>query len=146
MANSVSSRGALRTAADLHGKRLAAVVGTAMAEYLPRSYPDCPLQLYPSITDAIAAVKYGKADAGNLDTAGVAELLRVDPDFGAIEEVVNPLLAAAGFDKRKPELRKQFNVFLAWLLAQVRIKHVQYNKCVTQAKSWVIRRYTIVTC
>ena len=113
LANGEANAGKFRVPADLNGKRIADLIGGGMDEYLATEFPDSTVQLYPSIGDVIAAVKYGKADAGTMDTPGVAELLRVDPAFGAIEGEVNTQLDAAGFDKRKPELRKQFNEFLA---------------------------------
>ena len=105
--------GKIRSAADLHGRRIAVMMGTAYESYATKTYPDSTILQYQNAADVIAAVKFGKADASINDTDSLREILKENPSLETVGESLFTFSVGAGFRKDRTALRDQFNQFLA---------------------------------
>ncbi len=106
-------QGKMTTGADLNGRKIAVLLGSAHETYATKTYPDATILQFQNIADVILAVKTGKADAGLNDADPLRELLKTDPTLSAIGDDLFAFPVAAAFSKNQHALREQFNQFLA---------------------------------
>lgn len=104
--------GLLHTPADLHGKRIAVLVGSAYEAYATKTYPDSDVQQFQSASDVLTAVRLGKSDASINDTDSLRELQNIDPSIGTVGDSLFTFKTGAGFRKNEGPLRESFNHFL----------------------------------
>ena len=102
----------IASAADLHGRRIAVMMGTAYADYATKTFPDSTILQYQSQSDVLIAVAEGKADASINDVDTLREILRENDAFGTVGESLFSFDAGVGFRKDSAELRGRFNEFL----------------------------------
>jgi polar amino acid transport system substrate-binding protein len=108
-----SSDGKIRSAADLHGRRIAVLLGSAYESYATKNYPDSTILQYQNASDVLAAVKYEKADASVNDTDSLREILKTETEMAAVGDSLFSFTVGAGFRKSDTALRMKFNAFLA---------------------------------
>jgi polar amino acid transport system substrate-binding protein len=108
-----ASDGKIRSEKDLHGRRIAVLLGSAYEAYATKNFPDSTILQYQNASDVLAAVKYGKADASINDVDTLREILKTEPTMGALDESLFSFTIGAGFRKDETALRTQFNSFLA---------------------------------
>lgn len=113
VADTTFSDGKIRSAQDLHGRRIAVLLGSAYEAYATKNFPDSTVLQYQNASDVLAAVKYGKADASINDVDTLREVLKTEPTLGALDESLFSFTIGAGFRKDETALRTQFNSFLA---------------------------------
>ena len=103
----------LQRGADLEGKRIAVLQGSAHETYATKTYPTARVLQFQTMADVVLAVKTGKADAGLNDALPLAEILKDDPALAALGEDLFSFPVGVAFNKNQPALRAQFNQFLA---------------------------------
>ena len=108
-----SSDGKIRSSKDLHGRRIAVLLGSAYEAYATKNFPDATILQYQNASDVLAAVKYDKADASINDDDTLREILKNEPSIGALDESLFTFRVGAGFRKDETALRTQFNEYLA---------------------------------
>lgn len=97
---------------DLHGRRIAVLMGSAFESYAAKTFTDSSLLQYQSASDMVLAVKTGAADVAVADAAGLRQILLQNDTLGTIGEPVLSFPVGIGFRKDSPELRAHFNDFL----------------------------------
>ena len=102
----------LASGADLDGRKIAVLLGSAHEAYATRTYPDATILQFQAMADVVLAVKGGKADAGLNDTDPLRALLKDDPSLGVLEGELFSFPVGAAFNKQQPALRDAFNRFL----------------------------------
>jgi len=107
----------LSSTADLHGRRIGVMLGSAHEGFAIRTFPDSEVLQYRSAADMVLAVHDGKVDAGFLDADPLREILSQQPGFSILGEPLFVSEAGAGFSKGAAELRDRFNEFLAGIRA-----------------------------
>lgn len=112
--DATASGGAVKiaSAADLHGRRIAVMVGTAYESYATKTFADSTILEYQTPSDVVMAVKTGKADASINDVDTLAEILRTNDTLGAVGESVFSFKIGVGFRKDNAALRAQYDAFL----------------------------------
>lgn len=99
--------------ADLKDKRIGVLVGSAHDTYATKHFSDATILQYKSPSDVALAVKTGKVDAALFDAEPLREIMRQDDSFGLLGDSLFTFDVGVGFKKDNPELRDQFNRFLA---------------------------------
>jgi polar amino acid transport system substrate-binding protein len=112
-AAAAAADGKIRSAKDLHGRRIAVLLGSAYEAYATQNFPDSTVLQYQNASDVLAAIKYGKADASINDVDTLREVLKTEPTLGALDESLFSFTIGAGFRKDETALRTKFNSFLA---------------------------------
>jgi polar amino acid transport system substrate-binding protein len=107
----------LKTPADLEGKRIAVLLGSAQVSYAMTAYPNATLLQYQTFSDLVLGVSSGKADAALYDEESLRDVLRDNPTLGTLDDPVFSSVVAAGFNKNSGALRDQFNAFLTEIRA-----------------------------
>ncbi len=105
--------GKLHSAEDLHGKRIAVLMGSAYESYATKNFPDSTVLQFQTAADVLESIKYGKADASINDLDTLRVILKADPAFGEVGDVLFSFKTAAGFRKNEDDLRAKFNAYLA---------------------------------
>lgn len=107
------ARNKLSTGADLDGRRVAVLLGSAHETYASKNYPAATILQFQAMADVILAVKTGKADAGLLDAVPLRDLVKSDPTLGVVGGDLFNFPVGAAFNKGNSALREQFNRWLA---------------------------------
>ncbi|MGA1462632.1 MAG: ABC transporter permease subunit [Steroidobacteraceae bacterium] len=107
----------LATPADLHGRRIGVMLGSAQEGFATKTFTDSEILQYRTAADLVLAVHDGKVDAGFMDGDPLREILAQQPGFAILGEPLFVSEAGAGFSKASIELRDQFNQFLAGIRA-----------------------------
>ncbi|MGA1577996.1 MAG: ABC transporter permease subunit [Steroidobacteraceae bacterium] len=107
----------LATPADLHGRRIGVMLGSAQEGFATKTFTDSEILQYRTPADLVLAVHDGKVDAGFMDGDPLREILAQQPGFAILGEPLFVSEAGAGFSKASIELRDQFNQFLAGIRA-----------------------------
>ncbi len=102
----------ITSSSDLHGRKIAAQIGTAYVLYVTTNYPDATTLQYQSASDVIMAIKSGKAEASLTDVEALKEILKAEPTLAAVGEPVFSFPVGLGFNKDNTALKQQFNDFL----------------------------------
>jgi len=102
---------------DLSKARIAVLQGSVYDGLVSKRFPQSTLQQYLSLTDIIAAIKSGRADAGFTDEPPFKVALRTEPELYIVGEPLVRYPIGAGFRKDRTELRDAFNQFLRGLKA-----------------------------
>lgn len=106
-------QGLLSSQADLKDKRIGVLLGSAHDTYATKNYPQATILEYKTPSDVVLAVKTGKVDAALFDAEPLREIMRQDPSLGLLGDNLFAFDCGVGFSKGRPELRQQFNRFLA---------------------------------
>lgn len=112
-----SSADRLSSTADLHGRRIGVMLGSAQEGFATKTFPDSEVLQYRTAADLVLAVNDGKVDAGFMDGDPLREILSQQPGFAILGEPLFVSPAGAGFSKGSVELRDRFNQFLAGIRA-----------------------------
>ncbi len=98
---------------DLHNKRLGVLMGSIYDAYAEENYPDAGKFNFNARPDMLLSLSTGRIDAAFVGQPYVPHILAENPQLDVIEENLFYVDIAAGFNKQNPELRQQFNQFLA---------------------------------
>ena len=112
-ASEAAPQAKMATGADLNGRKIAVLLGSAHETYATKTYPDATILQFQTMADVVLAVKTGKADAGLDDNDSLRRTLKNDPTLGAVGEDLFAFPVGAAFNKEQRALREQFNQFLA---------------------------------
>ncbi len=110
---SANQGASLTSLADLRGRRVGVLLGSAPDTYASRNFTQSIVLQYKTAADVALAVKSGKVDAGLYGAEPLREILRKEPDLAILGDPVFSFPVAAGFRRDNPVLRDQFNAFLA---------------------------------
>ena len=105
--------GKMATAADLHGRRIGVMMGTAHETFATKTYPDATILQFQSSPDLLLSVKSGKVDVGLEDTEALRTVMREEASIGIVGETLFSFPVGAGFRTDNQALTSQFNAFLA---------------------------------
>ncbi|MBI1178969.1 MAG: ABC transporter permease subunit [Alphaproteobacteria bacterium] len=122
----------LTSPADLAGKRIGVLLGSAQVPYAQKNYAGATLLQYQNFSDLVLGVTSGKVDAALYDEDSLHDVLRDNPQLGTLKQPLFSSDVAAGFNKGNGALRDRFNAFLA----QIRANGV-YDDMVDR---WITRR------
>lgn len=103
----------LLTPQNIAGKRIGVLLGSAHDTYVTQNFRKTTVLQYKTASDLVLAVKSDKADAAVFDEAPLHEILRQNPDLTPLGDTLFSFPLGVGFSKNKPQLRKQFDDFLA---------------------------------
>jgi polar amino acid transport system substrate-binding protein len=106
------SQGKLSSGADLNGRRVAVLLGSAHETYATKNYPAATILQFQAMADVILAVKTGKADAGILDAVPLRDLVKTDPTLGVVGGDLFSFPVGAAFNKQNHALREKFDQWL----------------------------------
>jgi polar amino acid transport system substrate-binding protein len=106
-------RAKLSSVADLDGKRIGVLLGSAQDTYATQTYPRATVLQYQTPSDLVLAVRTEKVDAGFYDAAPLQDVLRQDATLAQLDEPVFSFPVGVGFHKDRAALREQFDGFLA---------------------------------
>jgi len=98
---------------DIAGRRIGVQTGTLYGEFLSKNYPETQVLSYSSTADMIMALKSSKIDGIMIDGISAAVVLKTNPEIGILSDEVMSLPRGVGFNKKNPQLRENFNRFLA---------------------------------
>ena len=112
-ATAPSAPGKMSTLDDLKDKRLGVLLGSVHDAYAAKTFPKATVMQYKSPSDLILAVRTGKVDASFYIKENLDEVLAQDKDIATFggDNFTSPI--ATGYRKGNPQLREQFNAFLA---------------------------------
>lgn len=117
-AGTAPASGPLASLADLRGRRIGVLLGSAHDTYATRNFTGSTILQYQTPADVALAVKSGKADAALYDAEPLREILRQEPGLAILGDPLFTFPVAAGFRPDNTALRDQFNAFLADLRRQ----------------------------
>ena len=100
---------------DLHDKRLGVLMGTIYDEYAERNFPGAGKYSFNAVPDMLLSLSTGRIDAAFVDQPYVALLLADNPQLDVLEKNLFYVDIAAGFNKRNPALRRQFDEYLEYI-------------------------------
>lgn len=103
----------LSGAADLNGRRVGVLQGSAHEVYATAHYPRATIMQFQSFADVMLAVKAGKVDVGISDDIPLRTIVRDHPSIAALGGPLMHFPVAAGFNRQDAELRARFDRFLA---------------------------------
>ncbi len=98
---------------DISKKRIAVLLGSAHDKYVTEHYPQASVLQYKTTSDLVLAVKSGKADVSVFDEDPLREVLKQNNDLAILGKPLFSFPVAVGFNKNNPQLRAQFDQFLA---------------------------------
>jgi polar amino acid transport system substrate-binding protein len=104
-------------AQDLAQARIGVLQGSAHDQFVQKAYPQARLFQFVSVSDMVLAVDAGQVDAGIMDEDGLEVLRKEKPQLVALGPSQFDARVGAGFNRHDPELRQQFNAFLAHIKA-----------------------------
>ncbi len=108
-----STRDKMRSPADLAGKKIGVLMGSADSPYVHEHYPSASVLEFQSAPDVVLALKSKKVDAALYDAIPLGIVLRQEPSLAAMKGNLFSFGVGAGFQKQSVALRTQFNRFLA---------------------------------
>ncbi len=97
---------------DLKDKRLGVQLGTVFDIYATKTFPQATVLQFPTFQEVILALIAGKVDAGFIDVDTIVEVMRSQTELATFGETLFSSPVAAGFNKRNPQLRLDFDAFL----------------------------------
>lgn len=100
-----------------HYKTLGVLLGTVYDAYAHKNYPDSEILTYNTVPDLLLALGSGKVDGIFIDQAATKEIFAQNQGLIIGEGNLFDAPIAAGFSKKRPDLREQFNRFLAEIKA-----------------------------
>lgn len=111
--HAVSSTQKLTSFDDIKDKKIGVLLGSVHDSYAHKHYPAATVMQYKSPSDLLLGVKTGKVDVGLFVHELLLDMLRQDQNLGFLGETIEIHPVAYGFNKNNPELRQQYNEFLA---------------------------------
>ncbi|HPS12820.1 MAG TPA: ABC transporter permease subunit, partial [Prolixibacteraceae bacterium] len=97
---------------DIADKRVGVFSGTIHDGFVARKYPKAQIFRYDGSADMMLSLKTGKIDAAMFDAITAGLILKRNPELGLLCDDVLSMDLGVGFNKKNPELRKEFNAFL----------------------------------
>lgn len=125
-----AAAGGLKTLDDIANRRVGVYEGTIQDRFVARQYPQAVVSRYNALGDIVLALKTEKIDVAMIDTISAELLLKKNPELGMLVNGILPLPLAIGFAKGNPELRRQFNEYLAEIRADGTYAEVHRRWCV----------------
>ena len=119
-----SSTGISRLA-QLQGKRICVLTGSAGDLAARKSFPKATFQQFVASADAALAVKTDKADAFIYDKSVLLNLLSKNPELAILGEPVSNLEVSAALNKNNPALLAQINTVLQQLKSAGTLKSLR---------------------
>ncbi len=104
----------IRSAVQLNAKeyRIGVLQGTAAMAVGEQLYPKAKIQYYNTLSDAYAAVQYGKIDAFLFDRHSMEYAVKVNPALALLHEDIAEESIVIGAPKRHTELIEKINRFI----------------------------------
>jgi polar amino acid transport system substrate-binding protein len=107
----------LSSPADLAGRSIGVLLGSAHDGYAAATYPGATILRYQSFSDLVLAVDTGKVDAALYDAEPLRDILAQNPDLALLGGPLFSSSLGVGFNKQDAALREAFDRFLAELKA-----------------------------
>jgi len=101
----------LSTLDDLKDKKIGVMLGSVHDTFAHKRYPEADILQYKSLPDVMLGVKSEKVEVGIFVDVTLKELLKTNPDIGAIGEPFEIMPVAFGFSKTNVELQQKYNAF-----------------------------------
>jgi polar amino acid transport system substrate-binding protein len=128
----------LKVLDDIADKKVGVYEGTVHDGFVAKKYPQAGISRYNSSADMILSLKTGKIDVAMLDLITAKLLLKANPDVGILTENALSMPLGIGFNKKNPELKKQFNEFLSTLKSNGSFDEIYKRWCVEDAENAVM--------
>jgi His/Glu/Gln/Arg/opine family amino acid ABC transporter permease subunit len=119
---------------DLKDKRIGVLLGSAQDVYATKTYPAAKIFDFDSSSDLVQGLKSGKVDAAFYDEEPLRDVLQESDGLAVFGDNLFSSEVGAGFNKNAPDLRDNFNRFLAQIKA-----NGTYAEMVAR---WITRRET----
>jgi polar amino acid transport system substrate-binding protein len=107
----------LKSFNDLKDKRIGVFEGTVHDQYVAKNFPKAQLKRFTGTADLIISVKTDKVDGIMVDDFMTKDVLKENPDLALLTNDVFSQSLGMGFNKQHPELKDEFNKFLAEIKA-----------------------------
>ncbi len=103
----------IKSLEDISDKKIGIFTGTVHDAFVAKKYPKAQVLRYESTADMIMALKCDKVDAAMMDAITARLLLKKNPQLAVLSDDVLKMPLGVGFNKKNPELLKDYNNFLA---------------------------------
>ena len=127
---------------EMNGKRVAVQTGTISGDVAKRVLPDVELSYYNTQTDAMAALRAGKADAWATDEPAARYLLSENDDLRVADRLdTNELAAVFPRNEKGQALCRKFSAFVDELWANGGMDEIQNNWFGADESKWFVLDY-----
>ncbi len=128
----------LKVLDDIADKRVGVYLGTVHDAFVANTYPRATIFRYSSTADILLSIRNDKIDVALLDAISARVLLKKNTDLGILTEDALTQPLGVGFHKGNPQLRDQFNRFLAGLRSDGTYTRMVQRWCTGDAEQAVM--------
>ena len=105
-------KGPISKLEDIADKKIGVFTGTVHDAFVARTYPKAQIFRFESVPDMMLAVRGEKIDACMYDAVTARMVIKKNPDLAVLSNDVLDMPLGIGFNKKNPELTREFNAFL----------------------------------